>query len=524
VQFAIYVRWLALEAATDGVARGRVQEAEVAMKLGSSGGLLGLGLALALALAGRGCDSGRSSRDQDSGTGADLGQGEVDLGPDRSCTSRRDCPAGRTCDLDGQPPRCVEPPETCVGNEDCPPGMFCEIDVCKEGCNNASDCPVDWGCREISAGVRRCQQSCEKKDDCPAGFLCEAKVCVAEVVLCAECERDADCGGLKDLCLEGPQGKFCAKDCSLKNDCPAGYRCETVQAEARQCVPALGECDTICPLNPCPEGKVCNRHSGRCHEALAPCDPCQGNDECGEGARCVTFGQARFCLLPCPDGDADCGKGYRCDTSGAQPYCLPITGTCDRCYGKVCSPLAPYCNPEDGSCLECLSSRHCSDVESCSSSNMCIANGPACSEVVGEPVCPETQSLCYEQRCVECINSPDCKDSDLVCYHFRCLGEDFCQRISCPAGTVCDRESRRCIETGTCASDRDCPGRRCDDVRGVCYDADGSCVSSGECPPRLECDPAYQVCVGCTEDTECRPLQRCWPLGDARNRRFCNQL
>ncbi|MBM4319750.1 MAG: hypothetical protein FJ125_07270, partial [Deltaproteobacteria bacterium] len=351
------------------------------------------------------------------------------------------------------------------------------MDHCEPGCNNPSDCLRGWDCQQVTASLQRCLKKCARRSDCPEDHSCEDQHCVAEVALCAACDDDTDCGNALAKCLNGPGGRFCAKDCSLRGDCPAGYRCETQERGVEQCLPATGDCSTICPLHPCAAGTVCNRASGRCHPTLGPCDPCADHAECGENARCLLFGENKHCLLACPGGSSDCPKGFRCNDAEDRAYCVPLTGTCDRCSGTVCSPLAPYCNPEDGVCLECLSSRHCSQDELCGeTSSFCIAGGPSCGRP-GDETCVAPTPFCFEHRCVECLSSGDCppppQGAALVCYRFRCLGDDFCQRVLCPSGTSCDREARRCIETGTCQDDPDCPGRRCDEVRGICYNADG---------------------------------------------------
>lgn len=464
------------------------------------------------------------------------GGGGADLGPDPGgdggasqdaaagpCRSRLDCPPGQVCATASSPAACVVASGSCEGNEDCPTGFICQIDECVEGCNNRSDCYAGWVCREITAGTQRCQQSCEREEDCGEDETCSEDVCVPRVQLCAPCSLDEDCGGTTDLCVVEEGQGFCAKDCSVGGGCPDGFGCETVREGVRQCVPLNGQCDTVCPHNPCPDGTVCNRSSGQCHAALKPCDPCESHSDCEGEARCRTYGQDKVCLLPCPDGPQDCGDDFVCTGGDAgAAYCVPKSHSCDRCAGRYCSPLTPFCNPEDGNCVECMSSRHCGPMESCGSAKRCVAAGPACGPEVEDP-CEAPTPFCFEDRCVECISSGDCPPmGNMVCHHFRCMGEDFCQRVECPEGTSCDNQARRCLERGTCAGDADCPGRRCDVARAVCYNADGSCLSSGECPQSLECDPLLRLCVNCTDAEDCRPLQACFPMADGR--RYCHQL
>ncbi len=464
------------------------------------------------------------------------GGGAGDLGPDAAgddaagqdgaagpCTGRRDCPPGEICNTAASPAECVAASGACEGNEDCPAGFICQIDECVEGCNNRADCYVGWVCREVTANTQRCQQSCERNDDCGPDQTCSEDVCIPRVQLCSSCALDQDCGGTADLCVvEDGQG-YCGSDCSVGGGCPDGFYCDSVGVDgARQCVAANGQCETVCPLNPCPEGTVCNRSSGECRAALKPCDPCESHSDCEGDARCRTYGQDKVCLLPCPNGASDCGDDFVCTGEGNAAFCVPKTHTCDRCAGRYCGPLTPHCNAEDGNCVECLASRHCGPLETCGDAKRCVAGGPAC-DLEADVPCEAPTPFCFEDRCVECISSGDCPaGGNMVCHHFRCMGEDFCQRVVCPQGTNCDNQARRCLETGTCETDADCPGRRCDVARAVCYNADGSCLSSGECPQSLECDPGLRLCVNCSQDADCRPLQACFPLADGR--RYCHQL
>ena len=449
------------------------------------------------------------------------GEGEGSAGP---CTSRRDCP-GQICDLSATPPACVDPPLECEGDNQCPPGSVCELDTCNEGCSNSEDCANGWVCRRISATANRCFQDCRSLP-CPDGSSCVENICLPDVVLCRACQEDDDCGGPLDRCLEvGESGKFCAKDCNLTRECPAGYRCRSIGADAWQCIPAVGDCTTNCQITGCDDidFPFCNPSSGHCQEQLAPCDPCATNDACGPEARCVGLDGVRHCLPTCERQAPTCPAGFSCETSLAQPLCLPLSGTCDRCANQLCGPLSPYCNPATGTCTECLATLDCASGLVCAeSSRLCLAKGPTCT-VGGEP-CAAPYAHCFEGRCVECISTADCPEDGLICHNFRCYGEDFCQRVTCPVGTtVCDTEARACVEIGICADDEDCGGtRRCDVPNGVCYNADATCVTDAECPITLSCDRQRRLCKGCESNADCRvPFQQCVNLGSGR---YCQQI
>jgi hypothetical protein len=65
-------------------------------------------------------------------------------------------------------------------------------------------------------------------------------------LLCEPCERSDDCGGSKDLCLKNSLNeRFCGKDCSKGQDCPATYSCQGIIKDGtivKQCVPKTGRC------------------------------------------------------------------------------------------------------------------------------------------------------------------------------------------------------------------------------------------------------------------------------------------
>ncbi len=68
--------------------------------------------------------------------------------------------------------------------------------------------------------------------------------------LCTECEANADCGGVGNLCVTiGDDGKRCAAACTDDRGCPDGYACRAIASQSSStiygsaCVPA----DLSCP-------------------------------------------------------------------------------------------------------------------------------------------------------------------------------------------------------------------------------------------------------------------------------------
>ena len=127
------------------------------------------------------------------------------------------------------PPPLGEFGDPCTADDECGSGI-CIVGaddelICTELCD--SDCPDDrYECRliENSGGdlVQLCFPSVEQ--------------------LCTPCNDNADCGGLRNRCLQLPDGKFCGEDCSGDGLCPEGYACEELQGGFSQCLPFSGQC------------------------------------------------------------------------------------------------------------------------------------------------------------------------------------------------------------------------------------------------------------------------------------------
>ena len=95
-------------------------------------------------------------------------------------------------------------------------------------CGTEQDCPTGDKCIEI-AGQKVCTQACPP--DCPTGSYCTLvqgdPYCVPDVdSQCGQCLGSAQCKGITDECLTAPAGdKFCARDCTVMEDCPTDYIC-----------------------------------------------------------------------------------------------------------------------------------------------------------------------------------------------------------------------------------------------------------------------------------------------------------
>ena len=150
----------------------------------------------------------------------------------------------------------------------------------------------------------------------------------------------------------------------------------------------------------------------------------------------------------------------------------------------------------------------CLDTPDCADETVCGPGSFACIESLGlcnpdDPPCSPEAPFCFDGYCVACLSGGDCRcpaddpGCNRVCYRFACLGDDFCERVTCPEGTRCIPDARACVETGRCQQDSDCGGgRRCDQERQVCYYDDGRCYHNGDCPANLVCNLDTHLCEG----------------------------
>ncbi len=231
---------------------------------------------------------------------------------------------------------------------------------CGAACATDTECPLGFGCGEVSGGARQCVPlsgecsrpgACESDDECPSGLRCGPRLsCVAGCTegscpngeVCdngsckAPCASAADCVSPAECTPEGlcrvPGG------CATSRECPeAGTYCDLT---VNMCMPGCesdADCpgtqvcsDNTCRRRPCEGnfqcafGQVCNQGTGACEEAQGPyCDMCDADaeDQCGgEPNQCLRLqdedGNALgdFCGVACTPGERDaCPVGYSCE-------------------------------------------------------------------------------------------------------------------------------------------------------------------------------------------------------------------
>jgi len=184
------------------------------------------------------------------------------------------------------------------------------------------------------------EESCEKDEDCPStGLRCDEETgkCVPK------CKRDRDCGLNKGLRCDQDTGR-----------CVPGEPCDQD-----------GNCDDYCSWRLrncyCQEDQSMQQghppRKGVCWRKLKPCDLCERDEECGEGARCVPYnygGETMKVCLPkgsCPEGMLP----YVGEDPDLIGFCVPQYGDCAH-YKPCktdddCDRLNPVCDKSRGVCV-----------------------------------------------------------------------------------------------------------------------------------------------------------------------------
>ncbi|MCP4916364.1 MAG: hypothetical protein GY913_05530 [Proteobacteria bacterium] len=135
------------------------------------------------------------------------------------CFTHADCDESQACqgDVLAGEAECVT--VECLDSNVCVHGEFCDPETyrCEEGCQQALDCPLQYGC---VSGECVLQASCtDTQRDCAAGEYCEGGECVRDFLVCDNC--GPSCIAPDYDCIQA----YCYPSCSGQADCPAGFTC-----------------------------------------------------------------------------------------------------------------------------------------------------------------------------------------------------------------------------------------------------------------------------------------------------------
>lgn len=190
----------------------------------------------------------------------------------------------------------------------------------------------DAGPAELPEGVL---DPCDDARACMGELICDAPN--GEAGICAQaCERDADCGGLKDAVFECDHSEgVCRLPCDEdERACPKPLMCtsrgedgDEYCAAAPKPEPDRGHglferCDLDLGDDDCADGRVCHRSSSSQIDGPGYCtDECETTDDC-------PMTQAQGGSLSCLNGvcrfdceESECPLGMACEMTGALPLC-----------------------------------------------------------------------------------------------------------------------------------------------------------------------------------------------------------
>ncbi|MCK6513185.1 hypothetical protein L6R29_24920 [Myxococcota bacterium] len=259
-------------------------------------------------------------------------------------------------------------------------------------------------------------------------------------LLCRPCTQSTSCGQ-GQLCWGSKTGMgTCLQACSSEGSCFPGFRCATLAAGLKYCLPEKN-CDMTCnQTSECPTGYACTENRCLRSNGGQEGDLCDAKAPCSANLTCASDEGASRCVSLCSPQTTPppCAAGFRCRPFEATRYgCFREIGS--QKSGERCSLFLPC---EAGS--ECRKSS--SDVPAlCYKS--CRFPNPDTTTCKGLGTCDfigRTGNYCFCEKDADCDNKKQC-----------ILIQGPFQRGLCQAGdqTTCTTDAD-CIEDTTCVQGR----------------------------------------------------------------------
>ena len=373
------------------------------------------------------------------------------------------------------------------------------------------------------------------------------------------CLGNADC--LDGLCIEGPDGNVCTRQCVT--ECPENYDCLTtsvggpdpvslcVPRHTRLCRPCTASTECQNPLDSSPAACVPNPDPSIGSFCATSCAqvPCPTGYACEDVA--VGEATARLCLKT--EGECECRGSWgalvlmtTCEQVSADGACVG-TRSCGPTGLSACSaevPASEVCNLLDDDCdgtTDNIDGVACDNTNlegTCSGVTACGPTGePYCAaQVPGVELCNAIDDNCNSQTdeawvdclaagCVESdgiffeTGAPSCVRGDCVysnpspCGLFTCASGgdsgDVCAAACaddsvCIAAAHCDESTNTCVpdiqDGSACVDQSDCGSGHCQN--GFCC-AEGDC-----CRQPADCPESFRVRARCDDATTCQGARR----------------
>ena len=233
---------------------------------------------------------------------------------------------------------------SCGGNSQCKSDI-CFRGACAAACSKTSQCGANQECGSDDGKRLLCYEhrydqnvgsACGVTGSCAGGLRCVGGGQLYPGSYCtASCQNDTDCPGRYTCRQLGSAGRVCARrdfcsPCSHDGQCDADSRCIQQGASkvcARRCTSGSTVCPTFASCQAVAGGNFCVHRAGACVGGGNLCDACTVNSNCKNGAACFTysFSDESFCAPAC-SSNASCPKGYWCHTTHKR--CVPDKATC----------------------------------------------------------------------------------------------------------------------------------------------------------------------------------------------------